>query len=811
MVEATNNYRFYLLSKELGRKLVEEPPGYDDDKLGFELQDQGRYYKSTFPEQFTLLEKGREYLLTILNTYGITPDVRLIVDIKEDVLPENWRQLHNVGVDLRTLVFDEEKDNPTVTFEVITGGMLQRIEARWSDEYDITVDTTDRETDTDLDFKNICLPARKIFRQSVLKTENSLDYIAFNALDNNGATAMTIPLYNEVINSDRENVRSAPSEYLTTSGDGINSTYLDDQSSNAPFYRFNDRGPKIITVNIDITFAPLVFIGTRKQFYVDLITLEDGTELRYKERRRFGSIFYRNNDDVRFDAFPGNEVFTLSGPPQFELLPSDVSPWETSAELAEDQRAEELGEIKPTFINFKAQFEIELLEGESLALGYWSEENFGTQSPLSGVPVLNSFIITAPGQAASGIVMSESTLTINEDSDFPKSTAKGIRVYDAFKKLCDIQGYKFDSSIFGPGGKHYDLFLMHGTWIRNVPQIIPLSNGEIRRVQSNLSFEDLFNACSILEPLRYDAKRFDTFYVGAEIETQKNKTGITLRDNEGVLMEPAEKSRAVISENYYGSIRLGSTTTGENYGEVNNLYSVCGNARWNTINTNSESAYEVTTDFRTGAEDIELQRQIPYSGEGSDTETQNEGAGRDSEKDNDWFFIDCKPVDDYVIRGTETIRCEYGPKFWDDYNFDQLPKNVFSPETVYNWLFLPTNLLYGHSWKIAPGIWRPTIYNDKVHFISSNCNSSVSKIFEGVELQEDQDIVYNTPQFRNRFMRPTVKLMAVSFRIAPTQDIKLALQGDKYARVEYLFKGELKYGRILDASTNGQFNLIEAF
>jgi hypothetical protein len=216
---------------------------------------------------------------------------------------------------------------------------------------------------------------------------------------------------------------------------------------------------------------------------------------------------------------------------------------------------------------------------------------------------------------------------------------------------------------------------------------------------------------------------------------------------------------------------------------------VCGNARWNTINEDSEEEYKYTTYFRTGAEDIELQRQVQYEDE----------SDKDAERDDDWFFIDCKPMPEGP--------CEFKPKLWDDF-FEELPKNVFDPESVYNWIFRPTNLLFNHSWKIAPAVY--VRRGGRIRFISSNCNSSlITREIGWPEQGEDQDVIYNLPT-RTRFQRPTVKLIEISFRTVLSEEQKITLQGDKNGVIEFLYKGERKTGRILEASTDGTFNLIEA-
>lgn len=760
MVGLVDTHRYYLLAIKDGRivrskTLVEEPEGFEQMELGTELQDEGRYFEPRFPRQFTFMETGKNFIEEVIDQYGISADVRLLVDVKRDVLPEDWYTLLNLGVDLTTVEYNEERQNETVSFDVFQNALIKNLLSRWKDKVDITQFTTNRNTDTDLPFKKICLPARRIFRRSILATKEFQSINSFDPLDNAGGSAMAIPLLEKVINSDATNINTVGStSYLPVSS----GNYADAPNRlNSMFFLTSDRPNRTLSVDIDLVvsfgslFPPTI---NRFQLYLDIVKYSDGLDFKYVSNDRFFSVFYDSQNDVRKDGLGKSTFEVLEDRPFIDTLPLNSF---------------------DKYVRIRYSTVItDLLEGESLALA-----------------------IINPDNRDGSYFLRSAELTINEDSDFPETTADGLRVYDLFAALCKYYGYKFESSIFGPTGKHWDLFLMHGTWIRNVPQLIPIKAGEVRRVQSNVSLKELYEACFILAPLRFDSPRFDTFYVGEELETQKNYISISLRDPDGELMEAADKSRTILGDNFFGTIELGSNKSGENYGEVNNLFSVCGKAAWTTMNDKSESEYRYVTDYRTGSEDIELQRQVQY----------NEQSDKDQERDKDWFFIDCKPqIKDVIFQGN-VVRCEFVPKLWDSF-FDQLPTNVFSPETVYNWIFRPSNLLFAHSWKIAPGVYSEQ--NGRIRFISSNCNSSVRCQEIGwPELGEDDEIVYNTGG-ADRFLRPTVKLYEMGFRVALYPDQLESLQGDKNGLVEFNWNGTRRVGRLLSASSDGNFTVIEA-
>ena len=738
MTERTDNYRFYLTSEtDLGTRLIEEPRDFDRDSLVYELQEQGRYFKKSRNEQLTLLENGRDYLLTALDLYGPDTEIRLITKVKDDKpleegQGEQWKTISNVGVDLYTLNLEEEPDNQQVSVDLITGGVIKRMESRFKDEYDLTAQTDADDVgnilETDLDFKTICLEPRRIFRRSrsrVLSTQGELEISSGGSIfQSNNEQPFSIPLSQNVLDSDRDNFRfPAFTEFPT-----FNGTYAQALNVGGFFYFSSDR-EREISINSRVKFRINNAVAFDTRIRVDLVKFENGTNLNYKEH-----VVLSGAVDVQ----PGVEV--------------DFN-WSTS-------------DLPDGFLVLNT--------GESLALTVFV--TFGT----------GAFNIQFDP---------ETYLEVNEDSDFQATTSKGIRVYEAFRKLADLQGVEFNSSLFGPNGKYWDLFLMHGTWIRNVPILINKGRDDERRIQSIMSLEQLWEAVNALIPCKYDQifeDGINKFYVGDELETQRDYISLSIRDAKGNLQEVSEKKRNVLSENYYSLCEIGSNTSGENYEEVNNLFSFAGKAQWVTPNKNSDKVYERTTDFRTGAEDIELQRIQQYS----------EESDKDAARDNDWFFIDCKP-------STKEF-CDYEPKKWEDF-FEEIPSNLFDPDSAYNWIFRPSNLLFNHSWKIAPAVWYAN-GTDKafLQFASSNCNSSLTTKEPGLNaITEDQNIRFGRTG-DSRFQNPTVRLMAVDFRTVLTQDVIERLEGEKNGLIEYQFKGQRKVGRLIKGTASGTFTLIEA-
>ena len=245
----------------------------------------------------------------------------------------------------------------------------------------------------------------------------------------------------------------------------------------------------------------------------------------------------------------------------------------------------------------------------------------------------------------------------------------------------------------------------------------------------------------------------------------------------------------MIGSNFFGKVTLGSTKSGENYEEINNVYSICGNASWTTFNKDSDESYEVTTEFRTGAEDLEITRLVQYE----------ENPDFDTERDGDWFLIHVKKVGN-----------EYHTVKWQEL-YSTKPLNVYDADSNYNWIFRPRNLLEGHGWKIKSCLnEKPT---DFMEFAGSNCDSTLITQRTGEQERPESGKV-----FHNQLEKATVRLMEVDFDMVVRQSLVQELQGSTsgmrnlYGLIAYQYEGIVYYGRLMDGDTNkdGNFKLIEA-
>jgi len=715
MSDFADNIKHKLYSSEMGWLDLNGEGVIDYDisnKDIIERNDDSKEFEYSKDGAIQLYGKAFDYIVSLHAVYGIIPDLRLYEYQKDELtVAQKWKQISNIGLDLGTAEFDYE--TKTVSIESKTGGLMETIDSRMDDEYDvISTETADGETISELEFVNLRLDPRRIFRRSKLSVEDGTKIVSAVS-GGDTLNARVIPLQVEY-NSDSNNITSVQGTKLNAF-DGRYATVTSGNSGNL-FYLVADRDTTIKingTVNLEIVRA------SSGSFSLDLV--------RY------------TSEDLNY------------------------------SEVIEELDTTNPGGLGNTCSYTFVDYEVDLLEGDSLAIATLSD----TSS--SGVDY----------------EIFDTEITVDESELVPVTYTDAIRAEDLINRLVGLMTSDeeaFASELFGEGGKYENVLFAHGSWIRRIPRILNEGEEDETIVQASTSLSDVLGALNIIEPLMYGTKDIsnkENFYVESEKDSQRNFIGLRLGETtDSFNLTPVDSEvRSVLAENYYSSIILGSETSGSDYDEVSNLYSICGQANWNTINITGEE-YEVTTDFRTDAEAVELQRQMLYA----------DYPDEDGSFDDDWFMLDCK-YNGY----------EYELKKWDDF-YDEQPTNTYDPDSNYNWAFAPRELIKGHAWKIKSGL--QNYPNKYIVFASSNCSSSL--ITDGI--QHDSKIKHSILD------SATYSNMMITFNLKVNQEIVDALNGttngidNKFGLVEFLSEGEAQYGRLIkvDQNDEGSFELIEA-
>lgn len=455
---------------------------------------------------------------------------------------------------------------------------------------------------------------------------------------------------------------------------------LGDGSSGMMFYDINDRTRNLqIKLNVDLNAYFQQYENVQSCIYkISLTTYQNGSSYNFKERIDLDVLDSGNGD------LPSNNDLAY---PQF------TKPMSTSYDGV-----------------------ITLLAGESLALECYLHADMYVDNN-AGVRVYAQDI--------------EANLTIEEDSYVEPSITPGLMVYELFDRLVTIMTGSegnFKSNFLGRTDLGYSedgegAFLMasHGMWIRQFTSsdelYKPFTTSFSDAVQSLMTAKNIGVGIEKIGSKEYIIIEKKDYFYNTNITTRLGK--VVNGKFEFTQIQKVERKEA--KEHYYSSILIGSEKGGV-YEEVMGLEETNTQANFTTvIDANDAKEFKMLSKYRFDTYGAEILRRRSIL-----THPTTDFSG-----DKDIWFFDVK-------RGPNNV---YELKTWQDVLVVE-PVGMFSPETSYNFLFSPVQLLLEHGPWIATGLTKNPL--DKIRFGSSVGKSKVSmQRIGGIEYAENGDISNN--------------------------------------------------------------------
>lgn len=718
-----NNVEHAIVSDTLGRVVIPEPINYEDGNRNiYERDDKSKGFLKSRSNDLEFYGAAVDAIKTQIYTKGISEDLLLEKLIKsDDRVDELWRSTEPIYLDLKELKFDEKKGGGSIAkTKAIEGGLKKVIDARISDEYDLkTLLDADGNTIDPLETETALLESREIFLRSVLSVEDGIEIGILNSGDE--LNARSIPFQVD-INSDQGNIdyvlgdklSAASGDYANLSSDKIGSCFLT-SSDNVKKLTLNGK--------VKVTIIDGGNFGTMK---MDL-------------------VYYKGGSDFIYDSV--RSIPLVAAEPTF------------------------LGSVME--YNF-TDFKIDVLQGDSLAIGLLATENGIRWS------------------------VSQTELTITEDSIFPASEAKCLTYGQTLNRLLYIITGKKNlvrSELLETGELSEDI-ISNGFYIRQFPDVMNEGTDEERKTQFNISLEQILQHIEALQPKAWWVEKIgltEYFRLEKYSYTQQNTISIPFgdRNKEGFIqyIEASDVKREVLGKNFYSKLELGSEKGGDDYEEVNGLRSINGKANFSTINKNNDSTYSKLSPFRLGDVDVELPRRKPYSLYPEE----------DTRYDSDIMCIRCKLVSNkYVV------------KKWQDI-YELAPTGIYRPDSAYNLDITPARLLLKHSANINAALYHYP--NGNIVFASSNCNSSFQSKKEGEEILKEDGVLPHA-----RLNKPTVRPYTLECNAPVSQELEDLITGTKngiknwFGIVALKTGADIEYFRLIKSDVNkeGKHKFIEA-
>lgn len=720
-----NDTEYYLSSKSRARTRIPEPINHDEGNRNiYERDKDSKGFLITKTNDLEFTGEGAEFLINQFYTKGVAEDVLMEREIKsDDRVDERWRSTIPVYLGMKELEYTEKVGGSNVAkTKAVEGGLKKLIDARKDDEIDLktTVDSFGNPIPA-LQTENILLEPRQIFLRSVLSVEDGVEIGVLASGDN--LNARSIPFQVE-INSDQGNIdyvlgdqlSAASGNYADLSADKIGNCFMTSIDTDKKIY---------LNGKVKVT---LIDGGIFGNMQMDVVIYEGGNDFTYNDSRRRSLV--------------APKPVTLGNTMEF------------------------------TFTDF----EIDLLQGDSVAIGMLSTEN-GIRYEVS-----------------------ETEITITEDSLFPATNCKCLTYKQVINRLLYIITGTDDllvSDLLTSGQLANDL-LTNGFYIREFPDIINEGTDEERNIQFNVSLQQVFDHIEALLPKTWWVENVgsqEKLFLEPYSYTQRNDVTIKFgeEDDSGrtIYVEASDIKRKAEGKLFFGKIELGSEKGGDDYEEVEGLRSINGKATYATINKNSEEVYSKLSPFRLSDVDVELPRRKPYILYPEE----------DTRYDSDIMCIRAKKTGN-----------QYYLKRWQD-TFSQVPTGLYRPDSAYNLDISPAQLLiYSHSSNIATAVYHYP--NEKIIFSSSNCNSAYSSKRIGEDLiKEDQPIP------NSRLDVPTIKPVTIECTAQITQAIEDKITGKTngvynwFGRMALNTGTEIEYVRIMkvDPNKEGKLKVIESY
>jgi len=534
--------------------------------------------------------------------------------------------------------------------------------------------------------------------------------------------------------------------------------------------------------NLNAISVPFVFDINSDQ---DNILSLRGTSKLNAANNDFARLQPGNQNNVTFYRVSANKQLTLNGRVRFSLPINDIPTGRN--ELA----------IVIYDFDFNVVSQRKLMDFNPLGNNTWTYDFVDEKVD---VPVGHSMTIALLSDTNDDIKynFTDTYMTFEEDSFFPPSQCKALTYKQALNRVLYIitgENNLVDSELLENGLLSSDL-ITNGYYIRNFPDIVNEGTDEERRIQFNVSLENILNHIEALLPKAWwIEKKGNKEYFRLEKYSYTQQNNITIpfgeKDSNGnvIYIEASDIKREVLGDNFYSIIETGSEKGGDDYEEINGLRSINGKATFSTINNNNDSKYSKLSPFRLGDVDVEIPRRKPYS----------LLPEQDTRYDSDIMCIRCKKINN-----------EYVIKKWQDV-YEEVPTGIYRPNSAYNLDITPARLLLEHSANINSALYHYP--NGKLVFASSNCNSSFKskKPNENV-LDEGGTIAHN------RLKKPTIRPFTLECKAPVTQELEDVITGETngvknwFGIVALKTGTEIEYFRLIktDVNKEGKHKFIEA-
>ncbi len=408
-------------------------------------------------------------------------------------------------------------------------------------------------------------------------------------------------------------------------------------------------------------------------------------------------------------------------------------------------------------LDIDEQINVDLLAHDSLSLRY--KLTYNGSSILSAVTSLHS-------------VTDMLDITVTEDSVFPATTTKIIRIHELGKILSRIIGIKnFKSNYLGriqdgysENGKASLIGFSSGMWVRG------FENGTDMYRPFTTSMNDYLKSINVTECIGVGVEKKGL----SEVLRIENRDYFYQKFVGVKLGDVSDLKKTVATDLVVSSLEVGYEKPKDDdlYEEAMGL---------DEFNTKTELSFPIKR-FDKSVKLLSKYRFDSYGKEFARRKPFTTYPTTDTRYDGDIFGTD---IEEVTLNG-------YRESLWGD-DLDEQPDNVYSPDTATNLMYSPMRLLIKHAGFLKSGI---KDVNNWIRYASSLGNSNLKTKKDGIVTTENQDIqAKDLPRKKTQAIYHifTAELTVIRSKLYEKTNGVLNM----YGLIEYNYRGKTYRGHLM--------------
>lgn len=307
-----NRVRFFIDNKTVGRKLIEEPLGWNEDQKEYARHKRHGIFPS-ISNSLYFFGKSQELLDVIWDVEGVKANI-LIIKEERHPITSKWARSYWGFLDMLT----REVEDGIVSFKFNSGGVEKLRKSRESKKVEIeSLETIDGEILEPLQTHQLLLDGREIFLKTNYDIEDSNNnaYLYNDTVDNTRGSTVCVPLH--ITSKSHERAQSPLPNTLV----GDNSHDRSANGTNGLMFFANNDVERILKIKFNISFTVRVRNYDDlnwSKFWLRLATYQDGVSYNYKEAINLWLVYESdhailsyNNQTLSFDF--NQEITLLAG------------------------------------------------------------------------------------------------------------------------------------------------------------------------------------------------------------------------------------------------------------------------------------------------------------------------------------------------------------------------------------------------------------------------------------------------------------------------------------------------------------------